>query len=214
MRNKFYEGEFWHIFNKSIANFGIFSDFNNSYRFTNTFSYYNNKLILESYSKALKKTSKLINERIIYPKTNSICKILSYCIMPDHYHFLLKILEDNSLSQLINNIENSFTRYFNIKFNRKGPLWQSAFKSVEIKSNTQLLHVSRYIHLNPTTNRLVNTPEDWLLSSYKDFVSDKNLLNSFMKEISIDNIGDYKKFVENNIEYQRELKHIKKLILE
>lgn len=214
MRNKFYQGEIWHIFNKSIANFGIFNDLNNSYRFTNTFSYYNNKLTLESFSKFLKKNSKYKNEKIIYPKDNSLSKILSYCIMPDHYHFLLKVLEDSSLSKFINNVENSFTRYFNIKFYRKGPLWQSAFKSVEIRSNTQLLHVSRYIHLNPITSNLVDKPEDWTFSSYKDFITDKNLLNNFMKEISIDDIDDYRQFVENNIEYQRELKHIKKLILE
>ena len=114
----------------------------------------------------------------------------------------------------MSDVENSFTRYFNIKFGRKGPLWQNSFKSVEIRSNEQLLHVSRYIHLNPTTNRLVDRPEDWIFSSYKDFITDKKLLNDFMKEISIDDIDDYKKFVENNIEYQRDLKHIKKLLFE
>jgi len=61
---------------------------------------------------------------------------------------------------------------------------------------------------------LVDRPEDWIFSSYKDFISDKSLLNNFMKEISIDDVGDYKQFVENNINYQRDLKHIKKLILE
>ena len=214
MRNKFYQEEIWHVFNKSIANFGIFNDLNNSQRFIDTFSYYNNKLVLESFSKFLRKNSKYKIKNIIYPKSNSFCKILSYCIMPDHYHFLLKILEDNSLSQFINNVENSYTRYFNIKFNRKGPLWQSAFKSVEVGSNEQLLHVSRYIHLNPTTNNLVDKPEDWIFSSYNDFISDEKVLKTQINEISIDDTKFYKRFVENNIEYQRELKQIKKLILE
>ena len=134
--------------------------------------------------------------------------------MPDHYHFLLKIVKDNSFSKFIGDLENSFTRYFNIKFDRKGPLWQNSFKAVEIRSNEQLLHVSRYIHLNPTTSRLVERPEDWIFSSYKDFITDKKLLNDFMKEISINDITDYKKFVENNIEYQRDLKRIKKFLFE
>jgi len=134
--------------------------------------------------------------------------------MPDHYHFLLKIIKDNSFSKFIGDVENSFTRYFNIKFDRKGPLWQNSFKAVEIRSNEQLLHVSRYIHLNPTTSRLVERPEDWIFSSYKDFITDKKLLNDFMKEISINDITDYKKFVENNIEYQRDLKRIKKFLFE
>lgn len=160
MRNKFHEGEIYHIFNKSISNYGIFKDLNNSHRFLNTFFYYNNKQTKKSFSLYLRKNSKNERKNIIYPVDNSFCKILSYCIMPDHYHFLIKILEDDLLSKLINNVENSFTRYFNIKFNRKGPLWQNPFKSVEIRSNEQLLHVSRYIHLNPTTNNLVDRPED------------------------------------------------------
>jgi len=212
-KDKFIEGEIYHVFNKSISNYGIFRDLDNSQRFLNTFEYYNTKPVTKSFSQFTKR-KKFDYKNIIYPVNNSFCKILSYCIMPDHYHFLLKVLENNSLSQFINNVENSFTRYFNIKFDRKGPLWQSVFKSVEIRSNEQLLHVSRYIHLNPTTNRLVDNPENWIFSSYKDFITDENILEKHMKEISIQNMIIYKRFVENNIEYQRELKHIKKLIFE
>ncbi|MEK7097155.1 MAG: transposase [Patescibacteria group bacterium] len=212
-KDKFIEGEIYHIFNKSISSYGILKSLDNAQRFLNTFEYYNNYLEIKSYSQSIR-TKKFEYKNIIYPIENSLCKILSYCVMPDHYHFLLKILKNNSFSKFMSDVENSFTRYFNIKFGRKGPLWQNSFKSVEIRSNEQLLHVSRYIHLNPTTNRLVDRPEDWIFSSYKDFITDKKLLNDFMKEISIDDIDDYKKFVENNIEYQRDLKHIKKLLFE
>jgi|SRR3989339_573622 len=212
-KDQFIEGEIYHVFNKSISNYGIYKNLDNSQRFLNTFEYYNNRIVTKSYSQFTR--SKMFDyKNIIYPIKKTHCKILSYCIMPDHYHFLLKILNSHVFSKLINTIEDSFTRYFNIKFNRKGPLWQNSFKAVEIRSNEQLLHVSRYIHLNPTTNRLVDKPEDWIFSSYKDFITDKELLNDFMKEISIDDMDDYKKFVENNIEYQRDLKHIKKLIFE
>jgi len=212
-KDKFAEGEIYHVFNKSISNYGIFKDLDNSQRFLNIFEYYNNSLMLKSFSDFTK--GKIFSyQNIIYPLENSNCKVLTYCIMPDHYHFLLKILNNRSISKLVGKVENSFTRYFNIKFDRKGPLWQNSFKAVEIRSNEQLLHVSRYIHLNPTTSRLVDNPEDWIFSSYKDFITDKKLLIDSMAEISINDANDYKQFVENNIEYQRDLKHIKKLILE
>lgn len=212
-KDKFREGEIYHVFNKSISSYGIFKDIKNSQRFLNIFEYYNNQSMTKCFSDFTK--GKVFNyQNIIYPSKNTYFKILSYCIMPDHYHFLIKILIGGLFSKLISNIENSYTRYFNIKFNRQGPLWQNSFKSVEIRSNEQLLHVSRYIHLNPTTSRLVDKPEDWIFSSYKDFITDERLLNDFMKEISINDVGDYKQFVENNIEYQRDLKHIKKLIFE
>lgn len=212
-KDRFIQGEIYHVFNKSIANYGIFKDLNIGQRFLDTFEYYNNYLIIKSFSEFTKR-KKFDYKNIIYPMGNSYCKILTYCIMPDHYHFLLKILRNYSLSKLINNIENSFTRYFNIKFKRKGPLWQSPFKSVGIRSNEQLLHVSRYIHLNPTTSNLVDKPEDWIFSSYKDFIFNENILSKHIKEISIIKKEDYKQFVENNIEYQRKLKNIKKLIFE
>lgn len=145
---------------------------------------------------------------------NSSVKMLTYCIMPDHYHLLIKILMNNHLSKYINDVQNSFSRYFNIKFKRKGPLWQSRFRSVEIKTDEQLLHVSRYIHLNPTTNRLAEKPEDWEFSSYKKFIKDKNLLKNNIIEISIKDRRHYKKFCENQIDYQRKLKKIKKFLLE
>jgi len=212
-KDKFIEGEIYHVFNKSISGYAILKNLDNAQRFLNTFEYYNSSLNLKSYSQSIR-TKKFEYKNIIYPIDNTLCKILTYCIMPDHYHFLLKIVKDNSFSKFIGDLENSFTRYFNIKFDRKGPLWQNSFKAVEIRSNEQLLHVSRYIHLNPTTSRLVERPEDWIFSSYKDFITDKKLLNDFMKEISINDITDYKKFVENNIEYQRDLKRIKKFLFE
>jgi putative transposase len=212
-KDRFIEGEIYHVFNKSISNYNIFKDLNNTQRFLNAFEYYNNNPMRYSFSNFTQK-NKFNYKNIIYPVENSKCKILSYCIMPDHYHFLLKIMKSNSFSKFLGDVENSFTRYFNIRFDRRGPLWQNSFKAVEIRSNEQLLHVSRYIHLNPTTSRLVDKPEDWIFSSYKDFITNKNLLNDFMKEISINDITDYKKFVENNIEYQRELKNIKKLLFE
>ena len=212
-KDKFIEGEIYHVFNKSISNYGIFKDLNNSQRFLNITEYYNDRLVTKSFSQFTKR-KKFKYQNIIYPLNNSYCKILSYCIMPDHYHFLVKILENDSFSKFMSNIENSFTRYFNIKFNRKGPLWQNSFKSVEIRSNEQLLHVSRYIHLNPTTSNLVDRPEDWIFSSYKDFITDKNILNNHMKEISINEAFDYKQFIENNIDYQRNLKYIKKQMLD
>jgi putative transposase len=192
-KEKFSSGEIFHVFNKSIANFGIFKDLENGWRFIEVLDYYNNRLIDKSFSDV---------------------KFISYCIMPDHYHLLLKILYNNSFSKYLSDVENSFSRFFNIHFYRKGPLWQSNFKAVRIKSAEQLLHVSRYIHLNPTTANLVDKPEDWRLSSYNDFIKEGQFLKESIKEISISEPSSYKRFVEDNKDYQKKLKIIKKLILE
>lgn len=212
-KDKFILGGIFHVFNKSIANYGIFKDIKNADRFIKALDYYNNITNIKSFSRAIK-DKEYTYKNLMYPKEKSLIKFLGYCIMPDHYHLLIKILKENIFSKYINDIENSFTRYFNIKFNRKGPLWQSDFKAVRIKNNEQLLHVSRYIHLNPTTDYLVDKPEDWRFSSYKDFIFDKIILKNIINEVSISSTFEYQKFSENQIDYQRKLKFIKKLILE
>lgn len=209
---KFSEGQIYHVFNKSIANFGIFKDPNNCRRFIETLDYYNCSLLKERFSLAVKK-GKYIFGSLLQQKENQLFKVICFCIMPDHYHLLVKMLKENVFSKFINDLENSYTRFFNIKFKRKGPLWQSAFKSVRIKNSEQLLHVTRYIHLNPTTNNLVDKPESWEFSSYKDFIKDDKILNNSI-EIAMATTSSYRRFVENRIEYQRKLKLIKKLIFE
>ncbi len=212
--NKYIQGEFYHIFNKSIANFKIFGDLDNCQRFLDTLCFYNNRFQDESFSDFLIKNKDFYNKSLLKEDVEnySFVKFISYCIMPDHYHLLVKVLLDNSLSKYISKVENSFTRYFNIKFNRKGPLWQTNFKSVRVKNNEQLLHLTRYIHLNPTTSNLVSKPEKWQFSSYKDYIFNDFILKKYLKEISIKDKEDYKKFVENRIDYQKQLKKIKKLI--
>ena len=212
-KERFKSSTIFHVFNKSIANFGIFKKSSNAQRFIEILDYYNCTDIKKRFSVAKKKNLyHYVN--LLIPNENPQIKYISFNIMPDHYHLLIKILINDVFSKYINDVENSFTRFFNLKYKRKGPLWQSSFKAVRIRTNEQLLHVSRYVHLNSTTAGLVEKPEDWPFSSYKDFVSDRRFLGKIIKEISISDPINYKKFVENNQEYQKKLKQIKKLIFE
>jgi len=209
---KFFSGQIFHVFNKSIANFGIFKDEFNTDRFIKTLEYYNNSSKKQSFSDLLRRKQYKYNNLLAF-NTNNIVKYISFCIMPDHYHLLIKLIIDNALSKYIGDVENSFSRFFNLKFKRKGPIWQSRFKSVLINSSNQLLHVSRYIHLNPVTSYIVNKPADWSWSSYNYLInSQTHLIN--LKEITLNKPNEYRKFVENQIDYQRKLKKIKNSLLE
>jgi putative transposase len=210
---KFPAGEIFHVFNRSIAKFGIFRNFDNSLRFYQALDYYNNQNIKNNLGKFLLK-NKNYYPQLLISEEEILIKFLAYCIMPDHYHLLVKVLTNNCLSKYVNDIENSYTRFFNTKLKRKGPLWESNFKVVRVTTNEQLLHLTRYIHLNPTTANLVNKPEDWSFSSYKNYITDEMILKKIITELSINSMTDYKKFVENQKDYQRELKYIKRLILE
>ena len=77
-----------------------------------------------------------------------LVEIIAYCFMPTHIHLILRQLKKDGISIFMGKILNSYTRYFNLKNKRKGPLWESKFKNVEVVTDEQLLHLTRYIHLN------------------------------------------------------------------
>lgn len=212
MKIKFHFGEIFHVFNKTIANFKVFDKAENTNRFLVALKFYNNKTKTVSLSRAIKENKTILDGDVLQQTKDAYLKFICYCIMPDHYHLLVKVLDENCLSKFISDVENSYVRYFNLKYKRKGPLWQSGFKHVRIRNNEQLLHVSRYIHLNPVTSYLVSYPENWQYSSFRQY-SDSFILEG-INEISINNPKMYNDFVRNNIDYQRKLKQIKKLLFD
>jgi putative transposase len=110
---------------------------------------------------------------------------------------------------------NGYSRYFNTKHKRIGPLWSGRFKSVLITNDEQLLHLTRYIHLNPTSAGLVKKPGDWPHSSYKEYVDYKVKQRICKyKEVIEMSRKEYKKFTEDRKDYQREISVIKNLTID
>ncbi len=163
---------------------------------------------------------KLKDKEKIYQKhyavKGNVVEIAAYCIMPTHIHLILKQLKNNGISTYMGNVLNSYTRYFNNKTKRGGPLWESRFKNVEVESDEQLLHLTRYIHLNPSTANLAEYPEDWDFSSYREFmggIEEKAKLCNYDELLNIKPY-EYKKFVSSRINCQRDLARIKDLCME
>ena len=149
-------------------------------------------------------------------ESEELVEVVAYCLMPTHVHLVLKQLKEKGVSIFMNNVLNSYTRYFNIKHKRKGPLWEGRFRRILVKDNRQLLHLTRYIHLNPVTAYLINHPEQWMASSYHEYILESSggiKFCKFMDLIEMDPLS-YKSFVGDRASYQRELANIKKLSLE
>ena len=215
-------GEIYHVFNKSIAGYKIFNTDPDYSRITAMLHYFNVKHRGVKFANFIKsenmadsvqththiiKSGSDMNERRV--------EIIAYCIMPTHLHLILRQLSDKGISSYMSDVLNSYTRYFNIKQNRKGPLWESRFKNVLVQTDGQLQHLTRYIHLNPVTSYLVDSPEIWHASSYNEYLSKDGIENICKYEDVLDITPDlYRKFVEDRVTYQRDLKQIKDLILE
>jgi len=212
--------QIYHIFTRSIADYVIFNGPDEFQRMLELLKYYQikNEIKFSDFIQLRPVMNRGFDNYFDYASRNKedIVQIIAYCLMPTHLHLILKQLSDGGISAYMGNILNSFTHYFNKKHRRKGPLWESKFKNVPVNNDEQLLHLTRYIHLNPVTAFLVNKPEQWSFSSYKEYILKSNSPTDFCQFEDIIDIRptNYKKFVNNQISYQRELAEIKKLLFD
>ncbi|MFH1368054.1 MAG: transposase [Elusimicrobiota bacterium] len=210
-------GHIYHVFSRSIARYIIFNNDIEYSRILEVIEYYMSERPPASYSRILYYSTDVQDGYKELNKTkDKAVDIVAYCIMPTHIHLILKQLRNNGISIFMKNILNSYTRYFNTKHERKGPLWEGRFKSVLVGTDEYLMHLTRYVHLNPATAQIVTKPEEWLYSSYNAYIQNNNQANGFCKYSDLLKIDpkDYKSFVEDRISYQQELQRIKKLLLE
>lgn len=157
----------------------------------------------------------------LHAKGEKLVKCLAFCFMPNHFHFLLQQVVNNGISKFMSNFQNSYTRYFNVKHSRKGPLFLDQFKAVRIETDEQLVHVCRYIHLNPSTAYLIKDImelESYQWSSFSEYLypnsKDSAIAEPELVLSKFNGVVAYKNFVFDQGDYQRQLNRIKHLTIE
>ena len=144
MRNiKPHPGHFYHIYNRGINHENIF-------------------LVGENWGFFL--------QRIRYYFKPSFADVISYCLMPNHFHLLVLIKVERFGNKVMQPFSVSYTKAVNNQIGRNGPLFQGPYKAQLVNKDSYLLHLTRYIHLNPVSAGLVSNPEKWVYSSYRDYV--------------------------------------------
>lgn len=107
-------------------------------------------------------------------------------------------------------LANSYTRYFNAKYKRVGPLLQGVFKAVDISSDEQFIHVSRYIHLNPLVSGIVSKPDDYRWSSYKEYLRENPTFSNPAEILKFFSpTQTYQDFVQDQMDYATSLETVK-----
>lgn len=212
-------GEYYHVYNRGVALQPTYSSKKDYDRFMLSISYYRFNNIPFRLSRFLQ-ISENERESIITSlkaANNKSVDLIAFCLMPNHFHILLQQKSEGGISKFMKQVTDSYTRYFNTKHDRVGPLFQGAFKAVRVENDEQLIHLSRYIHLNPLVSYVVREVDftDYFWSSLRNYMSDdfqlvspKIVLNNFKSP------QDYLKFVMDQVDYGKELEKIKHLTLE
>lgn len=207
------EDSYYHIYNRGVEKRIIFSDERDYQRFLQTLYYYQFEGPKPAFSTRHRFQIKDFSNN---PK---IVEVTCYCLMPNHFHLLLKQVSENGISEFLGKVINSYTKYYNTRHNRVGPLFQGVFKAVLVENNFQFMHLSRYIHLNPYASELIKERDQLKLytySSYSHFIgleANKLCVNGTVLGLFKDR-KDYQEFVEGHADYGREIAYIKHILLE
>lgn len=205
----FVNNNFYHIFNRGVEKRIIFKSNPDYQRFLATAYYYQFAGPKPKFS-----THTRFRQQDFHAKPR-IVEIVCYCLMPNHFHLILRQLKTNGIQEFMKKVLNSYTKYFNTKYKRSGHLFQGAFKDVPIEKDEHLLHLSRYIHLNPYAAGITNKPEQFAYSSYQGYLETPageiaaHPILQFFKTTQ-----QYKQFARDQKDYARNLETIKHLLIE
>ncbi|MBI2614006.1 MAG: transposase [Candidatus Levybacteria bacterium] len=218
-RTPLVNGGFYHIFNRGVARAPTFLSRAEYKQAMLTLSYYRYAKPPVSLAR-FKEFSQEERQQLLnsLQKTEKLVEIVAFVLMPNHFHFLLKQNKDNGISKFVSQFTNSYTRYFNTLNERVGPLFQGVFKSVYIEADEQLIHVSRYIHLNPVVSNVIRE-EDLLAypwSSLPDYLGSGVSAQIFTDPVlsHFKSPQEYRRFIFDQIGYGKELERIKHLVVD
>ena len=144
-REMFAEDEWYHCFTRGIDKRDTFKDGNDGDRFIQ-------QLYLSNTNKSLHRSNlgkKTISEIFSINLVDQFVAIGAFCLMPNHFHLILKPIVDKGVSRYMQKLGTAYTRYFNIKYERTGGLFVSPFRAKHLHTDLYFQHALQYVHCNP-----------------------------------------------------------------
>ena len=200
--HNFIKGEFYHIYAHGIGGTNIFNEEKDYKRFITLLFSANgiNSIPRLDRKIDLSLVWDILNNKI--DLGNPLINLVSFSLMPTHFHLLLEERKDDNISKYIHKILTSHSKYFNLKYERRGHLFENKFNSKHIDNNEYALILSCYIHKNSKDLPGWKNKEDsYPWSSYQDYVSEnrwRHLLKKDIIEDQFKNSEEYKSFVEEH----------------
>ncbi|MDX1408340.1 MAG: transposase [Saprospiraceae bacterium] len=148
-----------------------------------------------------------------YRKQHNIT-VIAYCLMPNHYHLLVRQDGDQPAGNLPQSVFNSYSKAYNKKYAHSGTLFEGRFRAKPLKKNSHLLHLCRYIHGNPVKDGLVSDPADWGWSNYLDWVGERNgaLVDRDFIQHQFGSASEYRKFIQQDLASRDLPEYVQKLL--
>jgi putative transposase len=208
---QFAPNQYYHVFNRGVGKMDIFRDEQDW-----KFFLFRLKEILFPSTPTMGTIVKPKNGYIPKSLPAGAFSLVAYCLMPNHFHFLVRQNQITPVSKMISKLCTSYSKYFNQKYERVGSVFQGAFKAIVVENDAYLLWLSAYIHNNPRTAGLVERSETWLWGSYMDYLGLRGgkLCNKDSILGQLKNSFEYKNFVDDSFEKIWQKKELEDYFLE
>lgn len=176
----FAPGEFYHIYNRGTEKRNVFMSRADRNRFMALlyFANQNEPVDLKLQGSTLLGT---VEKRIGAP----IVEIVAYCLMLNHFHMLIRELEEGGISKFMQKLTTGYTMYFNKKYERNGSLFQGRFKATHVADDIYLRYLISYIHLNPI--KLIEPK--WKEAGIANKVRAEQYLETYVSSSYLDYLG-------------------------
>lgn len=141
-----------------------------------------------------------------YPHLRDQIKLLCYCVMPNHFHLLVYQCDKGAMAALMRSVMTSYSRYYNQKHGRRGAVFETTYKASRIDNESYLLHISRYIHLNPRYWKRYpfSSVKYYTGSSILEWLQPEQIQELF------GSVDEYRAFLDDYVGHKKMLEKIKK----
>lgn len=123
--------------------------------------------------------------------------VIAYCLMPNHYHFLIRQDGVVLVSELPKRVFGGYSRVMGRRYDWTGTLFEGRYQAKHVTTDAYVLHLCRYVHANPVKDGLVAAPEDWAYSNYAEWIGtrDGTLVDTAFVREHFPNPAEYAEFV-------------------
>ena len=216
----FVDNEIYHIYNRGVDKRTIFLSDKDYLRFIHDLFEFNDEAPAENiYYKSSDIESYEAKPRKIARERKLLVEILAFCLMPNHFHLLLRQKKDNGITKFMHKLGTGYTMSFNQKYKRTGSLFEGPFSAILIDKEFHFLNLPYYIHLNPLdlkfpewrVRRLSNFKqaiyflENYRWSSHIDYIGKKNFPSVTNREFLLDIFGGTEKYAESIRKWLKDL---------
>ena len=189
--NFFAVGEFYHVYNRGTEKRLIFLDNTDRTRFLSLLYLCNNHSPIHR-SDFINAT---LNDLMIISREELLVDIGAYCLMPNHFHILLRERVNSGISIFMQKVSTAYTMYFNKRHERNGSLFQGRFKAEHLDTDNYLKYIFAYIHLNP----IGIIDNGWKVHTIKNKTKINNHLSSYKFSSYLDYVDQDSRNSEGNI---------------